>query len=58
MAKENLWDQIATRVHEQNPSNLQKLSEAVQTAWDDITQEHIQALVDSMPRRCEAVIRA
>ena len=54
---ENMWDQFATRVHEQNPSNLQELWEVVQSAWDGIPQKHIKVLVDSRPR-CKAMIRA
>ena len=46
-----MWDQIATRVHEQ--TLVANLLEAVQTAWDGITQEHVEVLVNSM-QRCEA----
>lgn len=54
---ENLWDQVATRVHEQNPNNLQELWEAVKTAWYSMPQERIKTLIGSMPRRCDAVIK-
>ena len=55
---ENLWDQVATRVHEQNPSNLNELWVAVQSAWNSMAAHNIKFLINSMPRRCEAVIKA
>ena len=55
---ENLWEHIATKVHEQTPANMQELWIAINTAWESLPQERLQTLFDSMPRRCEAVIKA
>ena len=55
---ENLWDQIATKVAEGNPSNNTELLTAVKAAWNALPDERLKTLFDSMRRRCEAVIAA
>lgn len=57
---ENLWDRVKKRVYSRRkkPKNLFELTRAVKAAWKAIPLEHIQVLVDSLPRRIEAVIAA
>ena len=55
---ENLWDQIATRVSEKNPSNLAELWVAVNAEWDELETQRVETLFESMPRRCEAIFAA
>ena len=35
-----------------------QLRQAVKEAWDSITAEQLRELIDSMPKRCQAVIDA
>jgi transposase len=57
---ENLWYRVKKRVYSRRkkPKNLFELTRAVKAAWKAIPLNHIQALVDSLPRRIEAVIAA
>lgn len=55
---ENLWEIVNKRVNrEQVAGNKDKLFEAVQTAWYQIPKQIIDNLIDSMHRRCVAVIK-
>jgi hypothetical protein len=57
---ENLWAEIKRRLHnlKQKPSNIDELEKCVEKVWRAIPNETIENLVDSMPRRVEAVIAA
>ena len=57
---ENLWDQLARRVEGRNPApqNLGELRTALQEEWNALPQTSISCLVNSMRRRCQAVIDA
>jgi len=56
---ENLWSRIKRAVAAKRPGNKRELIESIIGAWYHIiTPEHLEALVDSMPRRCQAVIDA
>ena len=64
---ENLWHILKERIHHQNPllatlnsnaASLEALVRAANTVWDQITQEEVNALVDSMPRRIAALEKA
>ena len=48
-------DQIATKVEEENPTNVEQLWRAVKTVWEGLPQERLATLIESMPRRCEGV---
>lgn len=54
---ENLWADIKKVVAASKPRNNNELWVTVKTAWRDIPLERCQALVDSMKRRCEAVLK-
>lgn len=57
---ENLWAEIKRQLHnlKQKPSNIGELEKCVEKLWRAIPSETIENLVDSMPRRIEAVIAA
>jgi transposase len=57
---EHLWDYLKRRVRKAHPAhqNLQELRNTVVREWNAIPQDIIRHLIDSMPRRCAAVIRS
>jgi transposase len=57
---EHLLDELGRRVrHRQNPpETLQWLRDALVHEWNNIPSTFIQRLIDSMRRRCEAVVAA
>lgn len=56
---ENLWARLKKLVAQRRPSNKRELIEAVVASWFHVIQpQDLQKLVDSMPRRCQAVINA
>lgn len=55
---EHLWAILKIKVREQNPTNLSDLKRIITEEWNKINPKHFQNLVESMPKRCQAVIRA
>ncbi|GFX65973.1 transposable element Tc1 transposase [Trichonephila clavipes] len=57
---EHLWDEIEHRLHSQpnRLSSLQALTSAVMDAWRAIPMVTYQKLVESLPKRVQAVIHA
>jgi len=55
---ENLWSILDQKVDKGDVTNKAKLLEALKRAWENIDQQHIQNLIESMPRRLQAVIQA
>jgi hypothetical protein len=57
---EHLWDTMGKRLraHPRRPTNQQGLGQRLQEIWEDISQDEIRTLINSMGRRCLAVIRA
>jgi hypothetical protein len=57
---EHLWDVVGKQVRARRGElvSLQELRRVVREEWDNTPQEEIQHLIESMPRRLEAVIRA
>lgn len=57
---EHMWDELDRRLRQRNPAplTLQQLSNALQEEWRRIPLARIQRLIESMPRRCRAVIAA
>lgn len=53
---ENLWSDVKKAVFQTQPTSVAQLWEVVQQAWSSIHAERCKNLVDSMPRRCAAVI--
>uniref|UniRef100_A0A3Q3WRV3 Tc1-like transposase DDE domain-containing protein n=1 Tax=Mola mola TaxID=94237 RepID=A0A3Q3WRV3_MOLML len=54
---ENLRGDIKNAVSEAKPRNVNELWNVVKESWSGITAERCHKLVDSMPHRCEAVIK-
>ncbi len=57
---EHLWDVMEReiRIMDVQPANLQKLRDAIISIWTNISEECFQHLVESMPRRIKAVLKA
>ena len=54
---ENLWNFFQNKVVDSEPQSFDEFKEIlVDCWWNDISQEHIQNLYASMPRRIQAVI--
>jgi hypothetical protein len=57
---EHLWDHLKRKLagYEKVPGGMLELWERVEKEWEDIKAEECQRLIESMPRRVEAVIKA
>ncbi len=57
---EHLWDVVEweIRIMDVQPTNLQQLCDAIMSIWTKISEECFQHLVESMPRRIKAVLKA
>jgi len=55
---ENLWNDVKKAVKNTKPSNLNELEQVVKDCWANIPEARCRSLVDSMPRRCAAVIKS
>ena len=55
---ENMWDHLKRVVQEKNPANMGELWRAINDAWKEFRHDCLVNLIDSMPRRCEEVIKA
>ncbi len=54
---ENLWQKIGLEISKRKPTNKRELIEKIIEAWYRVvTPEDTKKLVESMPRRCRAVI--
>jgi transposase len=57
---EHLWDLLKRRLaaHERMPSGMLELWERIEAEWNKITAQECMKLIESMPRRVEAVLKA
>ncbi len=57
---EHLWDVVEREIHimDVQPINLQQLRDNIMSIWTKISEECFQHLVESMPRRINAVQKA
>jgi hypothetical protein len=57
---ENIWGIMVQRVYAcgRQYDCVQHLKVAIQHAWDSLTLEELQKLVNSMPKRCVEVLKA
>lgn len=55
---EPLWDELGRRANARKCSNLRDLFALLQREWAAIQQHVLDNLIESMPRRCQAVIDA
>ncbi|KAI8116222.1 Transposable element Tcb1 transposase [Lucilia cuprina] len=54
---EHLWAELKKRVAKRKPKSIATLKEVVTEEWYNIEPEFCKKLVESIPRRLEAVIR-
>ncbi len=57
---EHLCDVVEREIHimDVQPTNLQQLRDTIMSIWTNISEECFQHLVESMPRRIKAVLKA
>jgi len=57
---EPLWDVVEQelRALDVHPTNLQQLQHAILSIWANISKECFQHLVESMPHKIKAVLKA
>ena len=55
---EHLWYKVDRMAKERSCNTTLELFEAVEAAWKAVPLSYLQNLIDSMPRRIEAVIKA
>ncbi len=57
---EHLWNVVEREIciMDMQPTNLQQLRDAIMSIWTNISEECFQYLVESMPRRIKAVLKA
>jgi ATP:corrinoid adenosyltransferase len=55
---EHLWAELERRIRSRSQAitNVAELETALQEEWGKISQSQVMALIESMPRRIEAVI--
>lgn len=53
---ENLWAYVKSKMQGYSPSNEDELFDLFKKEWNKIGIEYLNQLVNSMPRRCKAVI--
>lgn len=55
---ENLWSLLDSKMDKTNVTNKNLLFETLRVTWESLDDRYLQNLVESMPRRLEAVISA
>lgn len=55
---ENLWSELDRRLKKRTCNTEDQLFEVLRHGWDQLAPEYLEKLVDSMPSRCRAVIKA
>lgn len=54
---ENLWEIEDRKIQRENSKGKESLFEQIGAAWKNISMEVLNNLIESMPRRCRAVIK-
>lgn len=55
---EHMWDVVENKLAGKRAKNAKEKFAQLEQAWREVSQETIDNLIDSMPRRCQAVIDA
>lgn len=55
---ENLWGEVERKLRGQKFKKPDDLFQAVDQAWHSIPEAFIEKLIESMPRRCQAILKA
>ena len=54
---ENLWQFMKNRLQQRHFSSMTEFKDAIKTIWvTDLTQDYCSSLIDSMPRRIQAIL--
>ncbi len=53
---ENLWSILDSQLEDRSPFNEEELFEVLCNGWRKLSTEFLNKLVESIPRRCKAVI--
>lgn len=54
---ENLWDMVDRKIKRDQAPNKRTFFFQIKQAWESISNKQIEKLIDSMPRRCSAVLK-
>ena len=56
---ENLWHQVELSLkHKGSFKNSDELYKAIETTWNEVTQEKIDKLIESMLKRCSVILKS
>ena len=55
---ENLWSILDSKLSTRNPSNEAELFQILKHGWNNLSIDTLHNLIDSMNRRCQAVIES
>lgn len=55
---EHIWEEVDRKIRQKNFSKTGELFKAISEEWSKIPLDYIASLINSMPRRCAAVIAA
>ena len=57
---EHLWVHLKMKLaeHETSPNGIHELWERIQVDWEEILAKDCQNLIESMPKRVQAVLKA
>jgi hypothetical protein len=55
---ENLWNELDRRLKNRRCNSEEELFDVLKAGWEALPDDLLESLVDSMPRRCQAVIEA
>ena len=54
---ENLWSYLSAKLSTKKYANVPELWDALRQLWASVPIDYIQGLIDSMPRRVNAVLK-
>ena len=55
---ENCWHYLEVKLKDRTCKNEKELFDTVQKGWNNIPMDYVRRLIESMPRRIQAVINA
>jgi len=55
---ENLWSILDKKIDKTGVTNTENYFVAIKEAWEELDEKYLQNLVESMPKRLQAVIKA
>lgn len=53
---ENVWGIMKAKLAGKSVYNLKQLTKAIRKIWRSLSTDYAQKLVESMPRRCQAIL--